>query len=43
MAPNDQSEPRPAKTLQGIDDPAAVAKIVGEFMFLMGRSSVRMP
>ena len=34
---------RLAKMLHGTDDPVAVQKIIREFMFLMGKSSVRMP
>ena len=34
---------RLAKALKGAKDPIAARKIIGEFMFLMGRSNVRMP
>jgi hypothetical protein len=34
---------RLAKALHGIDDPVAIQKIIREFMFLVGRSNVRMP
>jgi hypothetical protein len=39
----ESAAPRLAKALDGIDDPVAVQKIIREFMFLVGRSNVRMP
>ena len=34
---------RLAKMLHGVNDPIAACKIIREFMFLMGKSSIRMP
>ena len=34
---------RLAKALKSAKDPVAARKIIGEFMFLMGRSNVRVP
>lgn len=39
----EEGSARLARMLRGVDEPVAVRKIIGEFMFLMGESHVRMP